>query len=158
MRGKPLCYLSSPLIKTQNPVLTRDGIQKTPAVPPYFPETPGRSFQDDRKRPPAGHMIMPSSLITVDGTGQVYFEVCPHSPVTKSRRQEHNYVSVGGSGGIFRVLGASAHTCSDSLGAFSTPTLLLQRLYTVKYIMSDIAKSIFPACYRHYYALTTANS
>jgi|GEM_PF-4569366 hypothetical protein len=70
---------------------------------------------------------MPSLLITVDGPGQVYSGNC----------QTMFPFSVGSSGGIFRGLGASAHTVPDSLGALSTLTLLLQRLYTSEYIISD---------------------
>ena len=65
---------------------------------------------------------MSSSLLTADGSGQAYSE---------------KFFSVGSSGGIFRGLGASAHTVPDSLGALSTLTLLLQRLYTSEYIISD---------------------
>ena len=72
---------------------------------------------------------MPSLLITVDGPGQVYSGNC----------QTMFPFSVGSSGGIFRGLGASAHTVPDSLGALSTLTLLLQRLYTFEYIMSEKA-------------------
>ena len=69
---------------------------------------------------------MPSLLITVDGPGQVYSGNC----------QTMFPFSVGSSGGIFRGLGASAYTISDSLSALAAPTLLLQRLYTEKYIIS----------------------
>ena len=65
---------------------------------------------------------MSSSLLTADGSGQAYSE---------------KFFSVGSSGGIFRGSGASAHTMPDSLGAITALTLLLQRLYTLKYIISD---------------------
>ena len=65
---------------------------------------------------------MSSSLLTADGSGQAYSE---------------KFFSVGSSGGIFRGSGASAHTMPDSLGAINALTLLLQRLYTLKYIISD---------------------
>ena len=87
---------------------------------------------------------MPSSRITVDGTGQVYSEL--YSPLAPYGRESEtrvkfplliSIVSVGSSGGIFRGLGASAHTISDSLGALAALTLLLQRLYSVEYITSD---------------------
>ena len=65
---------------------------------------------------------MSSSLLTADGSGQAYSE---------------KFFSVGSSGVIFRVSGASAHTMPDSLGAINALTLLLQRLYTLKYIISD---------------------
>jgi hypothetical protein len=65
---------------------------------------------------------MSSSLLTADGSGQAYSE---------------KFFSVGSSGGIFRGSGASAQTMPDSLGAINALTLLLQRLYTLKYIISD---------------------
>ena len=65
---------------------------------------------------------MSSSLLTAYGSGQAYSE---------------KIFSVGSSGGIFRGAGASAHTMPDSLGAIIALTLLLQRLYTLKYIISD---------------------
>jgi hypothetical protein len=78
---------------------------------------------------------MPSSLLTVDGSGQVYFDFVriPRG----ERAGDRSIFSVGSSGGIFRVLGASAHTIQTRWAPFSTLTLLLQRLYTVKYIISD---------------------
>ena len=63
-------------------------------------------------------------MITVDDTDQAY-------------SLDKIGVSVSGSGGIFRASGTSAHTISDSLGASSSLTLLLQRLYTLEYIMSN---------------------
>ena len=91
---------------------------------------------------------MPSSRITVDGTGQVYSGVIfrPLSPLWERVRVRGNSTLdipfwVGSSGGIFRGLGASAHTVSDSLGAMDALTLLLQRLYTVKYIISYVRKA-----------------
>jgi hypothetical protein len=83
---------------------------------------------------------MPSSRLTVDGTGQVY----------SGNRQTNFPVSVGSSGGIFRGWGASAHTMPDSLGALTTPTLLLQRLYTLEYIMSQKANQY---CVNYYVML-----
>ncbi len=74
---------------------------------------------------------MPPSLVTVDGSGQVYSGNYP----------KMFPVSVGSSGGIFRGFGASAHTGPDSLGAINTLTLLHQRLYTLEYIISDAVKS-----------------
>ena len=97
---------------------------------------------------------MPSSRLTVDGSGQVYSQVSTLSPCGRESERGVNpslmcfpwtykenisLFSVGSSGGIFRVLCASAHTWPDSLGALSTLTLLLQRLYTFEYIMSEKA-------------------
>ena len=63
---------------------------------------------------------MPSSMITADEPGQVYwadYTTC---------------LSVGSSGGIFREPGTSASTMPDSLGAGTSPTRLHHRLYRLK--------------------------
>jgi len=67
---------------------------------------------------------MPSSLITADGPAKSTQSLSVRTFGWQLR-------------GIFRGLGASAHTMPDSLVAFNTHTLLLQRLYTSEYIISD---------------------
>ena len=74
MRGKSYCAILTPY-KNKNPVLIRDGIQKTRGTTLFPRNIRGTLFRLIKE--PSGHINMPSSLVTADGSGQVYLVPFP---------------------------------------------------------------------------------